>query len=251
MSAGYVVRGRVEDETHAPVSEASVTAEWEGYGRAHADTDAQGKFEVRGLPLVHVRLTVRGAEGVDARAKPTAPDVVLVIPRRATLRVVLEDPPARLGKDFRVGVGFGALPGETFTTFTSLDEKGVAEFEGLTASGRYRLALGPTEDDTVAYREDVRPADGEVRVRLVQGKALTGRILAPEGAKDFDARVDDGPLLWGGDVGSDGRFEVRGVPEGTWIVQVRAQVGDRTLYGVARVATGSPTDIRVRDLGGR
>ena len=245
LPAGFVVRGRVVDAAHEPVPNTAVTATWGTSGESSAFTDEQGHFELRAIPAGRVTVRVDAIERAEAVAEPARPVVSLMVARRANLRVVLEEPPSRLGKRFRVAVSSGSLPDGRSTRFVSLNSDGVAQFDGLAAERRYRLLVGPTDDDRVAYLADVRPIEGAVRVRLVPGGTLSGRIRTPVGATDLEVRVDDGPILWRGVVREDGCFEITGVPEGTWTVVASAQAAGALCFGSARIATGSRADIEI------
>lgn len=255
LPAGFVLRGRVEDQAGRPVAEQDVEVSWQGdpmpatLGRSEslsAKTDEDGRFVIRAVPARAVRVAVDVGEHVDVEAGPESRDVRLIVPLQGYLRVLVENAPPLGGERFRVRLTYGTLDTVQSTRYATPDKEGRATFEGLSLENTYALCVGPTDDARVAYLPKVRPMDGDVHVRLLPGKRITGRILAPADATDVEVRVLDGPVDWDGVVHADGRFEITGVPEGRWSVRAGATSGGRRLYGFARVAAGGSADIDLR-----
>ena len=53
-------------------------------------------------------------------------------------------------------------------------------FTGVDGAAHFRIWIGPTDDDLVAYREDVPGDSGEVVLPLVPGQVMRGSIKLPE-----------------------------------------------------------------------
>jgi hypothetical protein len=109
-------------------------------------------------------------------------------------------------------------------------------------------AQGP-QGDRCVYAPGLRPG-GEVTVRAVPSRSITGRLKVPAGAQNLQvsASTDDGPGT-GGTVKPDGSFEIRGIPEGTtWTVHGHAQSADGASWfmGQATAAAGASVEIELK-----
>ncbi len=255
LERGYVVKGVVRDQTGRPVANASVMRrEGENSVRGVATTGADGTFTISDLPAGTVMLSASPGEGMmwhggDPNAGATAvtagaENVVLTVDLGLELAVTVENPggtswlQAQLGRE-----GEGQGGGMAHSSVRA----GVVRFRGLRSDETYTLFVGPSEDGLIAYVTGVR-AGGDLRVRLVPGKTVTVRVIAPAGAQNLGAYIQGAGFTAGsrGATGPDGRVEVRGVPDGTWKVQATAQVGNEWWRGDATAAAGSSLEIEVK-----
>ena len=118
------------------------------------------------------------------------------------------------------------------------------------ATGHFSIpALGPghgslliqrDEDDRVAFDEDVDPSVGPLRVSLVTGLTIQGKLVAKQGepAEAFQVQAKRGGRVWAKTMSDpDGTFVIRGLPAGEYSIYtfmpvtpvVRAAAGDRDL----------------------
>ncbi|MCC7140303.1 MAG: carboxypeptidase regulatory-like domain-containing protein [Planctomycetes bacterium] len=124
-------------------------------------------------------------------------------------------------------------------------ERETATLRGLARDDLVSLFVAPDARGRSALARDAAPGR-EARLRLDGGLSVTGTAEAPAWAtevrvsawcEEFDATVE-------GTRDADGRFEVRGLPEGTtWRVLVQATGGGRT-----SVARGAPVAAGARDV---
>ena len=83
---------------------------------------------------------------------------------------------------------------------------------------------------------------------LIEGRMITGRLVAPEGAVVSSVYVYlVGLRIWG-EVGEDGRFIIRGLPEGKFWVTGNGSTRDGFLQGSAEVEAGANVEIELEKL---
>lgn len=190
--------------------------------------------------------TDRAPEGAACRTvRAEEKDVELVVDVGAELVVRLEDPSGATLPRFVLARVTG--PGGASSVRAATVERGRATFPGLGAGDRVALLVPGEGRDRTAVVRDVAPR-GEVVVRLTDGLRLAGRADAPADAtevrvsawcEEFDATVD-------GVRDEQGRFEVRGLPEGTtWRVVVLATGGGRTAVERSDPVAPGATDLHV------
>src|SRR5207247_9998326 len=94
-----------------------------------------------------------------------------------------------------------------------------------------------------------RAGTGEVKVRLVPGRPITGRVTFPAGTDRPQVSARGKGIYVQGKVEADGRYEISGLPDGTsWKVQANGRKGDQWLSGepAAAVPAGGSADIEVK-----
>lgn len=226
VEPGGTVRGRVvRGDEREPVVGASVSS-WSSDGNRYpavqrqAKSDAEGRFELTGLPPVNVQLSAStsGANGQVQKQIPApqagsiVDDVELVMGVGHTLTLILVDE-----------TDGGPVENQTFTlrgqeggwAEGTTDAEGRATVENLTA-GMYAVTL---QDGEGSFRSSGRgftvPSTGPVTVRMQRSKQIVveGRVLMPDGAPVPVCNVSITqargrgvnlvtPLGWGGGNGS-------------------------------------------------
>lgn len=167
LKRAAVLRGRVLDETGAPVAEALVMNE---RGRNWAVTDAEGRFELPAtLQTERVQVTVRrgrlrGAATVASLEAPV--EVVLRLPTRLHGRVMREEGQPAAGR-FLYGVNLEQ--GERTSMVTGPDGRYATEL----APGQYLLFVGAESGSGAAqeWRGRVEGAEQQLDFHLAAGAA--------------------------------------------------------------------------------
>ncbi|MEZ4398833.1 MAG: carboxypeptidase regulatory-like domain-containing protein [Kofleriaceae bacterium] len=274
LTDGQRVVGRVVDGAGAPVADAVVADGQPGGAPAHVTrSDADGRFELTGLPLGRPR-AVLFAEAPAARSRPVLVDlaalgdapVELVVDQALTLAgtvvtaagapvpdavVHVQRRPAADGKVAAVGpttVLEAAVEAEV-----RADGDGRFTVDGL-AAGDYQLlvrapAAGPARASPPLMVGVVAAAGAtDVVVTLPAAASVRGRVVARDGAP-LDATVQ---LRWFGGpvaVGADGSFELAGVDPtpGRYQVEVGAAAAPPIVVEAA-VAPGQVTDLGTIEL---
>ena len=260
---GSLLRGRVTDgRSGRPVVEASVSASGEGGPRGGLPpglaslgdggllTDADGRFEVDGLPPGRVALRVEHPDYEErsetVELKEQGANVEIALSRGGTLGGTVLTPTRQPAPGAEVsldaagegGRGPFGLGGETAIT----DGAGRFRFDHLPA-GRYS-ATAQLSGQTSEPQSAILTA-GEAREDLVLvlagGATLRGVVTGlPEGRRAGVMIWASGPGHYRGSArsGPDGRFELGGLPVGT--TTLSATAGD-VLGGGTRSAHGSVT----------
>jgi hypothetical protein len=177
LRADLAVTGLVTSETGVPVAAHVNGTAKDGGGSGSATADAEGRYELRGLPAgeVEIRAQARGyvqeTRTVDTRQGAR---VDLVLKRGLALRgeVVSEGAPVAMVGVFANGKGRGA------SSYATTDERGRFTLEGLEA-GRYAVSARAA-DGRHAEVDDV-DAGQQAPLRIVlERKAtavITGRVV--------------------------------------------------------------------------
>jgi len=230
MKRAIALTGRVLGAGR-PVANAFVRAELlragsdRGQYVGSARTDEDGTFEVSGLPPdTPVRVAVSHAgfrnlvvEGVVASAGPR--DFALEAGLRVAGVVVDEE-----GEPV-VGVSVRLVVEGTRGRWTRTDDEGRFEMGGLDA-GTAKLQVRAARSGFVDIDPvEVRAGDTDVRIVLRRGLTIEGVVKERDGKPAENALVqavgDDGkPVASDWLSRRDGTFELRGLPEGTFLVRV-------------------------------
>ncbi|MCW5801101.1 MAG: carboxypeptidase regulatory-like domain-containing protein [Deltaproteobacteria bacterium] len=240
IGVGPVVRGKVVDEKDAPVAGARLMAFGDGGGGStDAKSDANGAFEVTGLPPGKYELNAHGDTHVHARPgaaielKDADIDGVIVrvqtgvrlkghVEPRQVAEVTFD--PERLEGMMQMGLIALVAPAVTdgsgeFTIGPLMPMKGTVSARSNDSGERGEAAV------------DVRPGMPEVVVKLAPGGSIAGRVVDGEGKPVAGVTVAANPA--GGNerttivngritsgvqglTGASGAFELRGVAPGTY-----------------------------------
>ncbi len=271
LGATAVVRGRMIDELDAPVADHEVwlvevdprfldNFDAGTVPLAHATTDANGAFQFEAVRegewLIGPAFVARGSvsdekkisskvERFEVGADTEFVELTLHVLRGLFVSgVVLDEHDAPVKSCI---VRITSEQGER--SWIKSNERG--EFRlGPLASGRHELVTGGAGAWCESRPVDVLAGTRGVVLRATRGAKLEGRIVATDGRKKFDGRIEvalieAGELVsaWG-PVATRGRFELQGLNAGTYDIIV---VGRGTQVCSARVelAAGEQREIEL------
>jgi hypothetical protein len=261
LDRGFEVSGVVRDTSGAPVANALVLCEAADGAVVDQTTKADGAFTFTGVRAgtVEVRAALNPQDlmhdGASGRAKASvaagARDVVLVVSAGADLVVRIEGWADRRNRRTVQALVFP--DGENSRGHTSLvnayiSEEGVARFRGLNASASYTLWVEPDGDGRMVFANGFKAGGSEVHATLVVGKAITGRITVPDGATSVSVGAIGLGVTVEGVAPKDGSYEVRGLPDGRWVVFAGATVQGLQWVGKADAAAGGTADIALAPM---
>jgi hypothetical protein len=204
-------------------------------------TDLDGKsnaFVLRGLEVGRYRIrlqnTGRGHAASDAvEVEAPARGVRLVATPGVALRGVVE------------GEGVGGFHVRWVSPGGEHDLDGIAEtgaFEIASVKDEPgELLVRKEKDERYAWVKDVRPSAGTVRIPLVKGERVEGRVALPEGGagKTVYARLEMGSWLANSTVAPDGSFSFTGLPPGDYALHLGTFPAGQEWRAVERVAAGT------------
>lgn len=217
-----VVAGTVRDRQGRPVPGAIVRRLGAKGGRSgRTTTDASGTFRLVGLPPGRVPLEVVvpdvvthsdgiGTTGFEAAAGATDVEVVVDLGLDVVLRWA-DAGPAPASVTVHV-VRAGGPP----RLDPKLGADGTATIRGLVASDRLVVWVPADAEGRSVVVRDAKP-EGEIALRRAEGRSIAGvvRALGTAGATTVWAEEPDLGVRVVGSLAPDGRYEVRGLPEGT------------------------------------
>ena len=109
----------------------------------------------------------------------------------------------------------------TGVAFAQVSQSGRVRFRGLQAARRYTFWVGPVGDSFV--RQAGLTAGRETRVRLVPGGSITVRLQGLSSrATWIGVLAEADGLSVEGKKQDDGRYRIRGLPEGRWTIRALA-----------------------------
>ena len=247
LPPAWTVSGTVRDREGAPVAEVLVLGQGADETVDMGRTDASGRFDLRDLAEGPVSLQASASPDPSLATEVTVAagsrDVALVVDRGVEATVRVENLPegvtqlaAALWPEDESAFGFA---------HDATYEDGVLRFTGLAPGRTYSLCILPSPDapDWSLWQAGVRPAKDEVRVRLVQGRTIRGRVVIPEGCHDVSVLALRGAASLEAAVAADGTFELKGVPEGRWTLRATATGPTGPVEGVAEASAGDTVEI--------
>jgi hypothetical protein len=165
----------------------------------------------------------------------------LVVPRRIAIRVA--DWKEKYGEVTARLVEQGAeraAPHEA-----TIDAEGAVAFDGLDANRTYALWIGPVGKGRYALLVDLEPSERVLDVTLQEGGTIKGRLRYRSTTRDNAVWVETHGFRIDGRCRGN-RYELTGLPRGTWTLHATARSGETQLVGMAQSATGETTDIEMR-----
>lgn len=255
LAEGGWIRGTVRDGDGHAVAHAIVQITMPSGEQKSTYADDNGVFTAVELPVGRVRLVANlGGGATVGHFVPMGPevtatvgdhDVVLTADRGESLVVRIENPPELQG-----GLDVLLVPeGADSSRFAHAGrfENGEARFVGLRSDRRYALWIAPTdaEPDLSLWQPGVRGDAGQITVRRVAGRTVRGRMLLPEGSSEVTVTASRGLAEHWVEPGPDGRFELRGLPTGTWKIDCVARHDGENLSGETTVTGSEEVEIRL------
>ncbi|RMH38194.1 MAG: hypothetical protein D6689_19905 [Deltaproteobacteria bacterium] len=267
--AGRVVTADGQPAAHATVRlvarDASTWTAIPGSGAHQAIADDQGRFTFDAVARVPVVLVASGdaatseAVDVDLTGKDAVEDVVLTLSIDGVIAGIVVD-----GDGAPVAeVYVTALP-DVFDGEVSMAELALRGPHTAMTGGDGRFALRGVPPGSYRVRATrgaplsielfgtaggvrAKPGDTDVRVVLEAEGGVTGRVQLPDGSAPdaFTVAVGAGTLRPGG---RDGRFEVDGIPGGTYDVTFRGPEFAPTTVRDVTIRGGEITDLGVISL---
>jgi protocatechuate 3,4-dioxygenase beta subunit len=244
------VKGVIRDRAGQPVTGAHVFATVGESTTWSPSTGADGRFSIEGLatgelvlrPALDGNSLVRGAE---VRVAGDDENIVLTLDLGEALVVRVDDWP--LGEVQQEGATLFEEGAEgTAQAVSAVAADGTARFVGLSADRTYSLWVAPLADGRSLLQRGVR-ASSSLRVRLVPGKSITGRIVAPSDAvvTEVEATQKGGPVTVSGQVQPDGSYRIAGLPDGDWFVRARARRGGQWMSSTSSALAGGTVDLKI------
>jgi hypothetical protein len=237
------IRGKVVDPEGRPVPGAwvwyrSVEGHWYAMGTVSED----GSFLLQDgdPPSVPLKATVPGADpeqegGAEVTAAPGAEGVVLHVDPGLSLVVLPSGPGGCVAELEEEGDG-------PPRRLQAQNTEGLYRFAGLRAGRTYTLRIAGAADR--ALTQTGIPAEaGRIEVALAPGKSVRGRCTGPGGFELTRVFATRGRLSVGGKILPEAGFEVQGLCDGVWTVNVFARRGDERWRGSAEVEAGGEVEV--------
>jgi hypothetical protein len=207
---------RTEQGAPVPGARLCVRTTYRGKGTQVAATDAEGRASVAIVIDERELLMVDAVGFVSREARPG--DEVVVLKPAGQIAGVVIDAEGRPVSGAEVSGGAGRVQ-------TDL-------------AGRFEIAVDPYRDEIgltvrregfLRWEDDRRPGDRDVRVRLVHGCTIEGRIVLPDGRAPEAGGVD---IV---DVDKEGMFHASGLAPGERVLSAWGRLGDRAFAAATTV----------------
>ncbi|HEY5934148.1 MAG TPA: carboxypeptidase regulatory-like domain-containing protein [Kofleriaceae bacterium] len=239
VGVGPVVRGKVVDESQAPVANAKIIVMGER-GADDVKSDAKGEFVIFGLAPGSYGLAANGTDHLAATpsrvtvADKDVDDVIVRVERGIKLRGHVEprqvaDVSFEPDLEGRGGMIMRRMGGGPTTTGPD------GEFEIVVGAGKATLSARCPSGDQGSQQLDVKPAMGPVTLAVTPGGSIAGRVVDGDGKPVANASVmaasqadDESMKIVNGVVTSGvqalttgtGAYEIRGLPPGSYRLSV-------------------------------
>ena len=253
MSAGATVRGIVTASSGRAVDDAEVNfREWKDFAHQRVFTNAEGQFELIGLPAGEITITSEQDEAGRGSTKivAVAGEVVscpIELSRGLELKGRVVDE-----KHEPIASVFVELDPSQAIRSAFTDADGRFAIANCPETGTLKVSLRGDQIEPLT-RVDVDPTKGDVEIAVHRAERnsvrILGRVVAPDGRPVANALIfttgTHPQTNWSSwPTGADGRFEVGPIAPDTWRVLVRADAFP--------VFTGEPRELAANatcDLG--
>jgi hypothetical protein len=253
------IEGVIRDEQGRPIPRAWI--EVEGYPKPLQsppawDSDVRGRFQIDGVPRGPVKLHVTTG---DIWA-PSSPKKVIMT--RAGVRdlVIVVDPGPQLflrivdyvpGEQVRgARVTWEEPDGKRDWRWTPIRDDGWARFVALPPDREVEVWAEAEVNRRHVRASGLKPGPTEQRIERQEVKDIAGKVLGPvRRHKDFMITVDVYAQPRGAFGGlsvarawpdADGSFRVRGLPPGTYLVDIGSRAGE--IFSVSKAVEAGTTD---------
>jgi hypothetical protein len=249
LPPGVVLVGVVKDPSGRPLAGAQVTAyAWSRSLAATRSSGVDGRFRFQGLPTGDITVYAAfpdhpSGAGVKRVVRGGGTEVVMTLDPGLIWSGSIENWGRRAaGEATLIREGDPVHPWRNTVWF----EGGRFRFTGVRADATYTLWIPPHDDGMLCLRQGLTFTGKGLVVRLVHGKAISGRVICPEqGLKPIVYAVGQGIHLGFAEVDPSGRYEFHCMPAGNWTVVASASTLDRTYEGSVTVAAGDSADIEL------
>jgi hypothetical protein len=259
LTAAATVTGTIVDGDGRPWPGASVRWWVDGKEQRDVLADAAGRFELGDLRPGEIVLSAFGGEGRgDPEPELEGPkktvsvgstDVTLTALRGVELavRIAAPDPGAWKGlKAWVSRLNPNNLAGATIHEVL-IGADGTFRSGPLVTGAPYAIWVPVGRTGLTALEADVRGTDGELVLTPVPGQTIRGRVVADKALSRF-RWIDAYGRGWNlrTQLDADGRFELRGAPDGVCVLRGEATIGDTYYTGLLRGVRAGGADVEVR-----
>jgi hypothetical protein len=254
LERGYVITGVVRDAQGKPVQGAQLfqksgTSGWNGHSM-----QPDGSFKLQGLargmvsllavpPGVSVNWNDPGQPSLTVAAGTEGVTLVL----EASVELVVRVPNAtdRGANQRHVNGQLFVRRGDKWEQKGwANDGEGRLVFKGLRTDETYTVWIQPLAgNDLFGWATNLHAGTTEAVVRLERGGTIRGRIALPTGAMDMGVYASADQIWAQATVESDGRYELRGLPDLTWKVQAWCNVQGKHWHAQVDATPGNTVDL--------
>lgn len=260
LAAAGTVTGTIVDGDGRPWPGASVRWWLDGKEQRDLVADASGRFELGDLRPGELVLSAFGGEGrrdpepeLEGPKKTVtvgATDVTLTALRgvELTVRIAAPDPGAWKGLEAWVSRRDPKDPLGRTTHGVPIGPDGTFRSGPLVAGAPYAIWIPVGRTGLTALKTDVVGAAGELVLTPVAGQTIRGRVVADKPLNSPFRWIDAYGTGWNlrAQLDAEGRFELRGVPDGPCVLRAEATIGDAYYVGLLRdVRPGADVEVRI------
>jgi hypothetical protein len=243
--------GIVRDTDGRPVPEGQVS--WRRAGTEDpwnwTIADMDGRFRIPRVPVARIQV---GAAAPDYENHPEHDQVRTVDAGREDLAFVVRKTPMIVLRfedwaEGETGTVRHAVDGRDRTGRwgREIGESGIVRLAGLKADDTVSVFV-QTSGGRVWVGHGRKPGDRPAVVRGLRESKITGRLI---GMPEDPHLAIEAHVFWDlrirGTIEEDGRFEIVGVPPGTWTIKVRPTHKFGRRWGEAEAPTGGHVEIRL------
>jgi len=155
------------------------------------------------------------------------------------MRVLVRDWPE---KDPDCEVRLVAASGETAGGCERL-ENGMFDFTGVDERAAYSLWISPLTDGRTLYLSGLRPGPNRVAVSLEKGGVIRGVLVRRVRVEEVEIRLEGPGFTLNSVQFPDGRFQITGVPSGTFTVVAEGRLDGTAIRASVRAGRGESVEL--------